>query len=125
MLNNLRDGDLFNIVAYDSNISTFRPELEKFNDATRDEALGFVNSLFAGGSTNIDGALTKALGMLKRGKSENGQRPSYVIFLTDGLPTVGEQNEAKIAVHAATVNQTRAPRVLLRRRLRREQPPVG
>lgn len=103
VLNNLRDGDLFNIVAYDSNISTFRPELEKFSDTTRDEALGFVNSLFAGGSTNIDGALTTALGMLN-----DKQRPSYVIFLTDGLPTVGEQNEAKIAQHAATANQARA-----------------
>lgn len=103
VLNNLREGDLFNIVAYDSNISTFRPELEKFNDARRDEALGFVNGLFAGGSTNIDGALKTALGMLK-----DKQRPSYVIFLTDGLPTVGEQNEAKIAQHAAAANKVRA-----------------
>src|SRR5215213_294015 len=35
VLNNLRDGDMFNIVAYDSEISTFRPELEKFNADTR------------------------------------------------------------------------------------------
>ena len=32
VLNNLRKGDMFNIVAYDSEIETFRPELEKFND---------------------------------------------------------------------------------------------
>ena len=30
VLNNLREGDLFNIVAYDSNVESFRPELQKF-----------------------------------------------------------------------------------------------
>ena len=58
MLNNLREGDMFNIVAYDSEVETFRPELQKFNDETRKAALGFVDGLYAGGSTNIDGALT-------------------------------------------------------------------
>ena len=29
VLNNLREGDLFNIVAYDSDVESFRPELEK------------------------------------------------------------------------------------------------
>ncbi|QDS97846.1 VIT domain-containing protein [Adhaeretor mobilis] len=103
VLNNLREGDLFNIVAYDSAVSTFKPELVKFTSDTRDAAIGFVNSLFAGGSTNIDAALTQTLAMLK-----DGDRPSYVIFLTDGLPTAGEQNEAKIAQHAAAANKVRA-----------------
>ena len=44
VLNNLREGDLFNIVAYDSEIETFRPELEKFNDETRAAAVGFVEA---------------------------------------------------------------------------------
>ena len=39
---------------------------------------------------------------------EDVDRPSYVIFLTDGLPTVGETNEAAIAKHAAAANKTRA-----------------
>src|SRR6185295_12496818 len=61
VLNNLRTGDMFNIVAYDSNIESFRPELQKFDEPTRAAALGFVDGLFAGGSTNISGALTTAL----------------------------------------------------------------
>ena len=40
MLNNLREGDLFNIVAYDSEVESFRPELQKFDDETRASALG-------------------------------------------------------------------------------------
>jgi len=102
VLNNLHEGDTFNIVAYDSEIETFRPELEKFTKETREAALGFVNGLYAGGSTNIDGALARTLGMLK-----DSNRPSYVIFLTDGLPTIGETNEAAIVRHAEQANQVR------------------
>ncbi len=100
VLNNLREGDTFNIVAYDSEVETFRPELEKFNEETRVAATGFVNGLFAGGTTNIDGALDRAFGMLR-----DSSRPTYVIFLTDGLPTFGETNEAKIAANAEQANR--------------------
>jgi Ca-activated chloride channel family protein len=103
VLNNLREGDTFNIVAYDSEVETFRPELEKFTEESRQQALGFVNGLFAGGTTNIDGALSRALGMLA-----DADRPSFIIFLTDGLPTFGETNEAKIVDHAAGANKVRA-----------------
>src|SRR5262245_27368142 len=40
VLNNLRTGDTFNIVAYDSTIESFRPELQKYDDDTRKSALG-------------------------------------------------------------------------------------
>jgi Ca-activated chloride channel family protein len=103
VLNNLREGDIFNIVAYDSSVQSFRPELEKFTDATRKQALGFVEGLYAGGGTNIHDALSTALSQLKDNK-----RPNYVIFLTDGLPTVGERNEAKIAAAAKDANDVRA-----------------
>jgi Ca-activated chloride channel family protein len=103
VLNNLREGDLFNIVAYDAEIESFRDELQKFSDETRTAALGFVEGLYAGGSTNIDGALTTALSQLK-----DSARPSYVIFLTDGLPTTGERNESKIVAHAGETNDVRA-----------------
>jgi Ca-activated chloride channel family protein len=103
VLNNLHEGDLFNIVAYDSEIETFRPELEKFNDETRAAAIGFVEGLYAGGSTDIDGALKRALGMLADSK-----RPTYVLFLTDGLPTAGETGESAIVKHTEETNDVRA-----------------
>jgi Ca-activated chloride channel family protein len=103
VLNNLRDGDLFNIIAYDSEIESFRPELQKFNDETRQAALGFVSGIYAGGSTNIDGALKTALSQLK-----DANQPSFVLFLTDGIPTTGETNEAKIVANARAENSTRA-----------------
>ncbi len=103
VVNNLREGDLFNILAYDSEIESFRPELQRYNDKTRKEALGFVEGLYAGGSTNINGALTTALEML-----QDLSRPNYIIFMTDGRPTAGETNEAKIVMKAKTANKVRA-----------------
>ena len=103
MLNNLREGDLFNVIAYDSEVESFRPELQRFDEKTRQAALGFVEGLYAGGSTNIDGALRVALGQL-----QDSSRPSYVIFLTDGLPTTGETNEMKIIANSKGENKVHA-----------------
>ncbi len=102
VLNNLRQGDTFNIVAYDSAVEAFKPELQKYDDETRKAALGFVDGLYAGGSTNIDGALTSALGMIT-----DSSRPNYILFLTDGLPTAGETNEAKIVANTKQNNKQR------------------
>jgi len=103
VLNNLREGDLFNIIAYDSSVEAFRPELERYDEKTRLAALGFTEGLYAGGSTNIHGALTTALGML-----QDSSRPSYVIFLTDGLPTAGVTGESEIVQAAEKANGVRA-----------------
>jgi Ca-activated chloride channel family protein len=103
VLNNLREGDLFNIVSYEASVEAFRPELEKYSDDSRRAALGYVEGIYAGGGTNIDGALTTALSMLK-----DSSRANYVVFLTDGLPTVGEKNEMKIVTNARANNNVRA-----------------
>ena len=47
------------------------------------EALPWVDSLSAQGSTDINRALLEAANMVDR------ERPTYLIFLTDGLPTEG------------------------------------
>jgi Ca-activated chloride channel family protein len=103
VLNNLREGDLFNLIAYDSEVESWRPELQKFGDETRKAALGFVEGIYAGGSTNINGALTKVLAQLN-----DSSRPTFVIFLTDGIPTVGETNEMKIIANAKSNNHVHA-----------------
>jgi Ca-activated chloride channel homolog len=103
VLNNLHQGDLFNVIAYDDQIQSFRPELQRFDDDTRKAAQGFVAGLYAGGSTNIDAALRTALGQI-----QDAKRPSYIVFLTDGLPTAGETNEMKIALDARQENKHHA-----------------
>ena len=54
VLNNLRDDDLFNIVAYDDRVESFRPELQRYGSRSREEAERFVENIREGGSTNID-----------------------------------------------------------------------
>lgn len=102
VINHLNDGDLFNVVAYDSEIEAFEPELQTFNAKSRVRALGFVEGLFAGGSTNIDGALTTALDFL-----QDDQLPGYVVFLTDGKPTRGETSVPVIVEHMKQSNASR------------------
>ena len=103
VLNNLREGDLFNIIAFDSEVESFRPELQRYNDKTRREALGFAEGMYAGGSTNINEALRVSLAQLT-----DAGRPSYVVFLTDGLPTVGETNEMRVVANSKEFNKVHA-----------------
>jgi Ca-activated chloride channel homolog len=103
VLRNLRDDDTFNIVAYDDRVETFRPELQRYSTARSEEPIRFVENIREGGSTNIDGALKAALAMIP-----DDSRPSYVLFLTDGLPTAGEVKETAIADNCRTSNRNRA-----------------
>ncbi len=103
VVNNLREGDLFNIIAYDSSVESFKPELQRYGKESRDAALGFIGSIYAGGSTNIDGALATALSMI-----QDDSRPNFVVFLTDGRPTAGETNESKIVEKALKNNNLKS-----------------
>jgi Ca-activated chloride channel homolog len=103
LLGKLRTGDTFNIIAYDSQVEAFRPELQRYNEDTRKAAMGFIEGIYAGGSTNIDEALRTALKQL-----QDSSRPNYVLFLTDGLPTVGETNEMKILADSKEYNKVHA-----------------
>jgi len=99
VLNHLNEKDLFNIIAYDSDVESFRPELQSADKKSVTEAIGFVDGLYAGGSTNINGALTSAMKMV-----QDDDRPCYILFLSDGRPTHGETNEMKIVENAKSNN---------------------
>ena len=82
VLDNLNDEDRFNIIAFSTSTYSYARDLVAADE--RGEARDFVARLEAGGSTDINRALLEALSMT------DGDRPAIVIFLTDGLPTVGE-----------------------------------
>jgi Ca-activated chloride channel family protein len=103
MLRQLDPADTFNIVAYDTEVEAFRPELQRANQEAVHAALSWVDAIAAGGGTNIDGALRTGLRMLN-----DPARPNYVVFLTDGEPTVGERSEPKIISNAAQENHVHA-----------------
>lgn len=81
VLERLNPEDRFNIVAFSSGVRRFAAAWEA--PSARREAIAFVNELSAAGGTNIERALMEALTMAR------GERPEFVLFLTDGLPTEG------------------------------------
>ncbi|MGL6196419.1 MAG: vWA domain-containing protein, partial [Thermoguttaceae bacterium] len=102
-LNTLKPGDTFNIVSYNDRVESFKPEIQEFNDENRKQAISFCDSLRASGSTNIGAAFSTALGML-----QDKKQPSYIVFLTDGLPTSGEMDEMRLANIAKDNNKVNA-----------------
>src|SRR5436189_4515812 len=92
ILGTLRAGDRFRLVAFSSGVRRYRAEWTALTPESRRDAESWVRGLEAEGGTNIAGALDEAF----------SQPPAdgalgVVVFLTDGLPTVGEQSPEKIA----------------------------
>jgi Ca-activated chloride channel homolog len=95
-LGTLGSRDRFRLIAFSAQVRRFR---DGFVPATRENltaAREFVDGLGADGGTNIAGALDAALDV-----HGDGERLSMVVFMTDGLPSVGEQAPDKIAEQAA------------------------
>jgi len=89
--------DRFRLVAFSSGVTEFRPGLTPATRANLADAQQFVDQLAAGGGTNIEGALDVAL---QSGTTE-GRLP-LVVFMTDGLPSVGQTQPDQIATAAGT-----------------------
>lgn len=89
---NLNDGDMFNLIRFSTEVESLFDEPVKATEGNRDKALKFVKHLKAIGGTAIDDALTKAL--KQKGSKD---KPRIVVFLTDGKPTIGEQDANTIA----------------------------
>jgi len=88
ILDHLNPDDRFNILAFSTSIDLYAPTLQSASRA--EDAADFVRGLKAGGGTNINEALLRALEKLP------GERPEIIIFLTDGQPTVGIQEAGPI-----------------------------
>jgi len=88
----LRPADRFNIIAFSGDTRLMESGLIAADEAGRRRGVEFVEGLAARGGTNINDALIEAMGQFPR----TGTRPRLLVFLTDGLPTVGEQNVDRI-----------------------------
>ncbi len=87
----------------------FSDRLERLG--TGAEALAALSSIEAHGGTNIHDALLAGLAREAAGAAEEG-RPHAVIFLTDGLPTIGRREPAEIW-KAARAHRTPGTRVFV------------
>lgn len=95
-LASLRPEDRFRLVAFSSGVRHFREGWAPATQNALREARAFVDNLQADGGTNIAGALDAVLGT-----SVPESRLPIILFLTDGLPSVGEQQPDRIASQAA------------------------
>jgi len=84
IINHLDKNDKFSIIDFDDSVEVFSSELVSANSQNISKALQFVEEIEDSGGTNINGALLQALKL-----TQAGDRPNYILFLTDGLPTVG------------------------------------
>jgi Ca-activated chloride channel homolog len=100
VLQGLEPGESFNVVDYSDSVATFSERPVAKNGATEADAREYVGRLRDGGGTNIRDALVEAL----RQRPDPGVLP-LVLFLTDGLPTVGETREAAIRKAVADANE--------------------
>ncbi|MDG6224330.1 MAG: VWA domain-containing protein [Candidatus Thermoplasmatota archaeon] len=98
------EGDDFNIVVFDDRITVWKDGLIPASTQNMDSAEGYIKGIEAGGSTNINGALLKALDMFG---DDTGSIP-MVIFLTDGLPTSGVTNKNSIRNNVKASNDQEA-----------------
>ena len=103
VLENLNPADRFAVIAFSDRPRAQSDKLIPVSTATIAAATRWVQKLQADGGTNIDAALTTALSSF-----EGNNRPHYLIFLTDGEPTVGKTEPANIIADAANANTTGA-----------------
>jgi Ca-activated chloride channel family protein len=96
-LGTLRPTDRFRLVAFSSAVRNFRPGFVPATAENIAAARRFAENLTANGGTNIEGALNA---VLDRAASE--ERLTIIIFLTDGIPSVGEQAPDRIAEAAGS-----------------------
>jgi len=103
VVRNLNKKDRFNIVLYNDQIEPMFDCLRGVNQQNTQEALDRIDRISATGGTNIDEALTVAMA-----QCTDKNRPAYVLFLTDGQPTVGKTKEADILSDVSSANKTKA-----------------
>jgi Ca-activated chloride channel family protein len=103
LLSTLSGDDRFRLIAFSNSIKIQSREWSSASDADLERARGWVDDLVADGGTNIGAALDEAF----RLESPRGRLP-VVLFLTDGLPSVGEQSPERLADRAeARAGRTR------------------
>lgn len=122
-VDNLNDGDRFNLILFNTDISSFADRLHRQDLCSiershhsevlsdhlidirdgREDAITFIEGIEARGGTNINDALLRALA-----QEPDPNRPRIIVFLTDGCPTVGVRNSIQILENVAQANRNQS-----------------
>ena len=102
-LGTLSGQDRFRLISFSNRVGMFRDGFTPASPDNIQAARRWVNELRADGGTNIAGALDAALSA-----TVSEDRLPIVVFVTDGIPSVGEQAPERIAQNAgARIGRTR------------------
>ncbi len=103
ILENLNPDDRFAVISFSDYSSALQTHLVPVSEANVAQAAAWVSRIEAESGTNIDDALSLGFSLF-----ETNERPRFLVFLTDGEPTVGEVDPVTIAEHAVAANVTDA-----------------
>jgi Ca-activated chloride channel family protein len=97
-IRNLRDEDRFNVISFAGEEHLMEANLTRADASGKKRGEEFVKKFTPTGGTNINDALRAALRQF-----DSSDRPKMLVFMTDGLPTVGESNVEKIIHNAKEI----------------------
>ena len=97
VVDHLNGADRFNLIAFSTGVRLWQTQVQSVTTANLQDAHDWIDTLTATGSTDINRALLEALAQLG---NDQATRPAYLLFLTDGLPTQGETDIARILDNA-------------------------
>lgn len=95
--------DRFGVIAFDTSVLNVTPGLVPATGENVANALRAIAALVASGGTNIHESLLRATGWLKP-----GDRPQYILFLTDGEATSGVTDTDRIVRDVTAANKAQA-----------------
>lgn len=101
---NLNRGDRFEIIKFSTEAYSLFKKLEIADKNNIKRAKEFIENLKPTGGTNIEESFELAFGSFNNFSG----RPSVIIFITDGKPTIGEINEDKLVKKIESLNKNKA-----------------
>ncbi|MDP3920244.1 MAG: VWA domain-containing protein [Candidatus Omnitrophota bacterium] len=97
-LENLNAGDSFNVITFKEKIDRFGETSVAANQLTVTGAMYFIDNIKTSRRTDLYGAFLESI------KSPSAMHPSYIILLSDGVPTYGVTSSAKLIGKITDVN---------------------
>jgi flagellar hook assembly protein FlgD len=100
IIENLNEGDKFNIVDFSTLVSTMSAFHVSYDNDTKNTALNYISNMVATGGTNISGAFDTAILQFENAGENTA---NIIIFLTDGQATIGITEDNELLNH---INQS-------------------
>jgi Ca-activated chloride channel homolog len=102
VLGTLGARDRFRLISFSSGVRSFREGYTAADAAALESARNWTTALVADGGTNIEGALREAL-RRDASRTRDGNL-DVLVFLTDGVPSVGETQPERLAALASAAS---------------------